>query len=201
MTTSARGLRPIDVRRQQKQANRDTMVAAASELFDSVGYAGTTMEAVAAASGMSVQSVYFAFHSKAGLLRAALEASTPPGSSEPLDRDPDVALRQLVEAARRILEASAGLALAAAAAAPGDEDAAEFHRAQEALRSKAAADLVNQLRRRRPLAPGVTARRVGDVAFGLLSPQLHAVMVRDRGWTSQRYAGWVGDAIGRALWG
>jgi AcrR family transcriptional regulator len=199
VVSSTRAQRPIDLRRQQKQAHRDSMVAAAAGLFDSVGWAGTTMEAVAAASGMSVQSVYFAFHSKAGLLRAALERATPSGSRGPLDGDPDTALRQLVEGACRDLEVKAGLVLAAAGA--GDGDAADLHRDQETLRSKAAADLVHQLRRRRPLAPGVTARRVGDVVFGLLSPQLYVVMVRDRGWTTTRYAGWAADAIGRALWG
>ena len=39
------------------------------------------------------------------------------------------------------------------------------------------------------------------MVYGLLSPQLYALMVHERGWTPKRYAGWVADAIGRALWG
>jgi hypothetical protein len=42
---------------------------------------------------------------------------------------------------------------------------------------------------------------VSDVVYGLLSPQLHALMVHERGWSPKRYAGWATDAIGRALWG
>ena len=39
------------------------------------------------------------------------------------------------------------------------------------------------------------------MVYGLLSPQLHALLVRERGWTTKRYAAWSAEAIGRALWG
>ena len=193
--------RPIDARRQRKQANRDAMVDAAAELFASVGYAATTMDAVAAGSDMSVQSVYFAFHSKANLLRAALERLTPPPSPRPTGTDPDQALVLLVENAVRSLEATGPLVLAAAAAAPGDPAVEEVRAIHEGQRAQAAADLVHHLRSRRPMAPGVKARRVVDVVYGLLSPQLYAMLVQERGWTPKRYAGWCADATGRALWG
>jgi AcrR family transcriptional regulator len=188
-------------RAQQKQANRRAMTDAATRLFASEGYAGTTMEAVAVASGMSVQGVYFAFQTKANLLHAAVEEGTPerpPRISEP---DPDLLLRVLVEDAAVDLDATGGLELAIAAAPPADRAAAEVHQRLEGLRSQRATAVVQQVRARRPLAPGVTPKRVSDVVFALLSPQLHAVLVRDRGWSSKRYAAWATDAIGRALWG
>ena len=39
------------------------------------------------------------------------------------------------------------------------------------------------------------------MVYGLLSPQLYALMVQERGWTPKRYAGWAAEAIRRALWG
>jgi AcrR family transcriptional regulator len=177
------------------------MVDAAARLFASAGYAGTTMESVADGSGMSVQSVYFAFHTKANLLQAALDAAGPPNARRLDEQDPDRALALLVDHAGRRLEATAALALAAAAAAPGDEAARAVHAGYEAARSRAATQLVHQLRNLRPLAPGVTARKVSDVVFALLSPQLWVLLVRDRGWSPTRYVAWCADAIGRALWG
>jgi AcrR family transcriptional regulator len=151
---------------------------------------------------MSVQSVYFAFHSKANLLHAALERAMPPAARPaPVEQDADAALAQLVEHACLVLAATGGLALAAAAAGPGDEGAREVLDRHEARRARAAAELVHQVRSRRPLATGMTARRAADVVFGLLSPQLWTLMVRDRGWTPKRYAAWSADAIGHALWG
>jgi AcrR family transcriptional regulator len=192
--------RPIDAKRQRKQANRDAMVDAASGLFASVGYAATTMDAVASSSGMSVQSVYFTFHTKANLLLAALDRAAPQPSPRITETDPDRALVILVEDAVRSLEATGPLALAAAAAAPGDAAVDEVRVRHDRQRAQAALDLVHHLRNRRPLARGVTARRVTDVVYGLLSPQLHSILVRERGWTTKRYAAWSADAIGRALW-
>ena len=193
--------RPIDAKRQRKQVNRDAMVDAASGLFASVGYAATTMDAVASSSGMSVQSVYFTFHTKANLLLAALDRAAPQPSPRIAETDPDRALVILVEDAVRSLEATGPLALAAAAAAPGDAAVDEVRVRHDRQRAQAALDLVQHLRNRRPLARGVTARRVTDVVYGLLSPQLHSLLVRERGWTTKRYAAWSADAIGRALWG
>jgi AcrR family transcriptional regulator len=177
------------------------MIDAAAGLFSSVGFAATTMEAVAKGSGMSVQSVYFAFHSKANLLQATLYRAVPPSPSRVTEQDPDLALVLLVEDAVRALDASGALALAAATAAPGDPAVAAVWGLVERQRARAATDLVGQLRERRPLAAGVTVRRASDVVYAMLSPQLHALLVQERGWSSRRYAGWCADAIGRALWG
>jgi len=177
------------------------MVRSAADLFTRVGYAGTTMEGIAAGASMSVQSVYFAFHTKANLLQAAIDAATPEPDPRPMETDPDRALAELVDEACRLLGTTGPLALAAAAAGPRDAAADEVLRRYETARSKAASDLVARLRSRRPLAIGVTSRRASDVVYGLLSPQLHTLLVHERGWSPKRYAGWATDAIGRALWG
>jgi len=193
--------RPIDTRRQRKQANHDAMVDAAVALFASVGYTATTMEAVAARSGMSVQSVYFTFHSKANLVQAAIDRATPPPQTRTTEQDPDQALTLLVDGVVRSLEATGALAMAVSAAAPGDAAVTQVRDGLDRRRAQAALDLVHQLRGLRSLARGVTARRAADVVYGLLSPQLHALLVLERGWTTKRYAAWSADAIGRALWG
>ena len=177
------------------------MVDAAVALFASVGYTATTMEAVAARSGMSVQSVYFTFHSKANLVQAAIDRATPPPQTRTTEQDPDQALTLLVDGVVRSLEATGALAMAVSAAAPGDAAVTQVRDGLDRRRAQAALDLVHQLRGLRSLARGVTARRAADVVYGLLSPQLHALLVLERGWTTKRYAAWSADAIGRALWG
>src|SRR5215213_5869367 len=188
-------------RAQSRQANRRAMTDAATQLFRSEGYAGTTMEAVAVASGMSVQGVYFAFQTKANLLRTAVEAAAPVRPERAGESDPDVLLRGLVDDAAAVLDAAGALALAVGTASPADRAAAEVHRHLQEQRSRQAGRLVQQVRALRPLAPGVTSKRVSDVVFALLSPQMHALLVRDRGWSTKRYAAWATDAVSRALWG
>jgi AcrR family transcriptional regulator len=177
------------------------MVEAAVRLFGSAGYAGTTMEAVAAESGMSVQSVYFAFHSKAGLLQAAFDLAAAADDASELPSNADELLRYLVGQACDRLVAIGPLVLAAAAAGPGDQQAAEIRGEQERRRAQACADLVQTLRKARPLRAGVTARSAADVVFALVSPHVHALLTDARGWSQRRYVGWVSEAVAAELWG
>src|SRR5215216_2777099 len=57
-------------RRAQAEATRNDILAAAQRLFDRRGYAATTMDAVAAEAGVALKTVYVAFETKSGLLRA-----------------------------------------------------------------------------------------------------------------------------------
>jgi AcrR family transcriptional regulator len=60
------------LRSRQKLARRETMLAAASRLFDRQGYSRTTFEQIAAASNMGVATVYKYFGSKEGVVKALL---------------------------------------------------------------------------------------------------------------------------------
>lgn len=57
-------------RQLQAAATRRAILDAAQRLFDEQGYPATTMDAIAAAAGVSLKTVYLAFSTKAGLLRA-----------------------------------------------------------------------------------------------------------------------------------
>src|SRR5437763_15977452 len=57
-------------RREQAAATRREILDAAQRLFERQGYAATTMEAIAAEAGVALKTVYVAFETKSGLLRA-----------------------------------------------------------------------------------------------------------------------------------
>src|SRR5215203_5257588 len=57
-------------RRQQAAATRREILVAAQKLFEGQGYAATTMAAIAEESGVSLKTVYVAFETKSGVLRA-----------------------------------------------------------------------------------------------------------------------------------
>src|SRR5215203_5838597 len=64
--------RPYDSsrRRAQAAATRRDILEAAQRLFEPQGYAATTMAAIAAEAGVAVKTVYLAFETKSGVLRA-----------------------------------------------------------------------------------------------------------------------------------
>src|SRR6267378_1038148 len=57
-------------RREQAAATRREILEAAQRLFEHQGYAATTMAAIAAEAGVALKTVYVAFETKSGVLRA-----------------------------------------------------------------------------------------------------------------------------------
>src|SRR5215204_7329069 len=57
-------------RREQAAATRRDILGAAQRLFEQQGYAVTTMAAIAAEAGVALKTVYLAFETKSGVLRA-----------------------------------------------------------------------------------------------------------------------------------
>jgi AcrR family transcriptional regulator len=189
------------------------MVRAAAALFAERGFAGTTMDAVASASGMSVQSVYFTFANKASLLQAAFDdaafvddhVTPPPLSAWYLAAvaadDADVALTGFVQGVVTILRGTARLAFTAAAAAPADQGAAEIADQNEQLRRRDLAAVTDHLAAKRALRPSLSIEEARDVVFALLSPQLYLMFVGSLGWSDQKYAAFAIRALRADLWG
>ena len=72
MTEGVKATRRYDStrRREQAAATRLEILEAAQRLFERDGYGATTMAAIAAEAGVALKTVYLAFETKSGLLRA-----------------------------------------------------------------------------------------------------------------------------------
>jgi AcrR family transcriptional regulator len=71
------------LRQQQAGQTRDQVLAAAAELFEQSGWAGTTVAAIARHAGVAVETVYSGFGSKKQLLRAVVDFAVV-GDAEPV---------------------------------------------------------------------------------------------------------------------
>src|SRR3954453_21414411 len=72
MAEPAKPRRRYDSRRRREQAEgtRTAILEAAERQFEAHGYAATTMAAIAAEAGVALKTVYLAFETKSGVLRA-----------------------------------------------------------------------------------------------------------------------------------
>src|ERR1700733_12494473 len=72
MTEPVKSTRRYDSprRREQAAATRALILEAAQRLFEHQGYAATTMSAIAAEAGVALKTVYVAFETKSGVVRA-----------------------------------------------------------------------------------------------------------------------------------
>lgn len=194
-------------RREQAAETRARILDAAGRLFEAQGYAATSMNAIAAEAGVALKTLYLAFESKGGLLRAVWhlllrgdEGPLPVGERdwyrEVLDEpDPARQLRLNARNSRAVKERVAALMEVLQAAAPADPEIqalwdriqAEFYDNQRAI--------VRSLHRKKALKPGLGIARAADILWALNQPNLYRLLVRDRGWSPAQYEEWLADTF------
>ena len=76
MGTVKRSPRPTS-RAERTRTNRRRMVDCARKLFTTQGYPATTMEQIASAAGVAVQTMYYTFRTKARLLVRSSRSPVP----------------------------------------------------------------------------------------------------------------------------
>ncbi len=192
-----------DKRAERSRRTREKVVEAARELFVTQGYGATSLQEVADRAGVAVQTIYFVFHNKRTLFKDVVDASIA-GDTEPvatMDREwfraacaePTAAgqLRAHVRGTREILGRVAPImSLIAAAAATDPEIAAQWPDGPDprhTVHYAAAEALVGKPDAR----PGISVETAADLLFGLLSPELYLIFVRDRGWSPDRWEEWA----------
>jgi AcrR family transcriptional regulator len=200
-------------RREQAAATRREILEAAQRLFEQQGYAATTMAAIAAEADVALKTVYVAFATKSGVLRALWhlllrgdEDDVPMGERRwyrELVEEPD-SERQLRMTARnsRLVKQRAGALMAVIRnAAPAEPDT-------EALWSRIQSDfydiqrpLVQALHEKKALRPGLDVTRATDILWTLNHPDVWQLLVGERRWTPEQYEQWFGDTICSQLLG
>jgi AcrR family transcriptional regulator len=190
-------------RRAQAAATRGDILDAAQRLFERGGYAGTTMEAIAAEAGVALKTVYVAFETKSGLLRALWNHLLRAGRDEvPIadqewyrevvaEPDPERKLRLTARSSRQVKERIAGVLEVIRSAAPADPDIGalwsriqtEFHANQRVI--------VDSIAAAGALRPGLDADRATDLLWTLNHPNVWQLLVEERGWTPEQYEQWL----------
>ena len=190
---------------------RRRILDAAQDLFLAHGYSATSIEAIAAAAGVSVPTVYVRFETKRLLLKALLDR-TIAGDDEPvptLERpwvreafsaptSPEL-IRRFVAGARRIQARTAPLDMVIRAAAGTDAELTELWETNQQQRHTVADTFLRAVKTHGPLPPGLTHRQATDIAYSLLSPDLYQLLVVERGWTSAAWERWITAALTHQL--
>jgi len=192
-------------RREQAAATRAAILEAAQGLFESQGYAVTTMSAIAHAAGVSLKTVYVVFETKSGVLRALWHLLLRGDDADvPVDQrtwyhevlaepDPERQLRLNARNSRIVKQRAAALMRVIRDAAPSDADlAALWARIQSDFHANQR-EIVASLHERGALTPGLDVERGADVLWALNHPDLWHLLVGQRGWSPEDYERWFGD--------
>lgn len=198
---------------EKSRQTRQRILQAAHELFVSQGYGATTLQGIAERAGVAVQTIYFAFGNKPSLLKELVDVTIAgddeqvPTMQRPWFLDAlaadtaETQLRAHVHGTCRILQRVATIIDVLRAAGAQDPSLAQMWQQDTDPRlqvhTAAARSLVSKPGARAHLSIGHAA----DVLFGLLSPELYLLFVRDRGWTGERFEQWAYDTLHAQLCG
>lgn len=198
-------------RREGAEATRRAILDAARAMFCEKGYAATSMQMIAQAAGISMDTVYASVGKKPALFALLVESAISGADVEiPAEE------REYVQAIRAERDAVRKLAIYAAALRSIQQRLAPLFRVlQEAAATDAGlAELWNGVAERRAgnmklfakdlagtgqLRRGLDTETVADVLWTMNSPEYYLLLVEGRGWQPAKFEKWLKDAWRRLL--
>lgn len=200
-----------EIRRRRSAETRRRILECARELVVEKGYAGTAVAEVARRAGVHVDTVYALVGRKPVILHELVEnaISGTDHAVDPLERDYVQAMRAEPDAGRkldlyagamsRIHERLAPLFLALRDASRADPEAGRIWSAISERRALNMRRLADDLLRTGQIRPDLTLDQVADLVWVTNSPDVHQLLVQDRGWTPEQYQAWLADSWRRLL--
>jgi AcrR family transcriptional regulator len=188
---------------------REAVIDAAHTLFVARGYGATTIDAISERAGVPEPTVYRLFASKLGILKSLLDVSIAGDAADiPLGGRPAVRQifedpnpsRQVAGFASMVTEINARvgpLYRILLSASGADPEAATLLDDLTRQRREGQLALVRSIVT--ALRPGLTKRIAADIVHAIASPEVHHLLVIDRGWTPDRYQRWLSDTLADQL--
>lgn len=197
------------VRTAQAAQTRASIVAAAARLFESNGYAATSIRQVAGEAGVAEDTVYATFKTKPRLLTAVIDLrlSAGTGVRNVMERAEALAVRDETDQRRQIKLLAADLANVVGRVGP----VFEMMRSAATIEPTMAdvyAEMQGYRRRNMHTAIGWIAARgrlrvdvetATDTLWICAAPDTHRMLTVLQGWTSDHYRDWLEDTLSRTL--
>lgn len=194
------------LRADQARETRRRIREAADALFLEGGYVATSMDDIATSAGVSRQTVFSAFGSKANLLKEAFDVRLA-GDDEPVPISDRAAAQHMLEEEdpAALVRAQADFVIlttlrvlplwpAMVAGAATDRACAEVLAFFDRVRFEGPGGIVDELARRGVLRKGLRRKRGKEAMYLLTNPNvIHDAL--ERGWTVPELQRWLGDCL------
>jgi AcrR family transcriptional regulator len=198
-------------RREQARARQRTVVLAATELFERDGFRATTIAAVAKAAGVSAESVYKSFGTKATLAKAVFDQALA-GDDEPVpvaERPEAKAIQAEPDVRRKLALYAVGLAHRQEQSAKvqilirdgrhTDDTLEEIWQKLLDERLTGMAMMARHLVDTGQLRAGIDHTEVRDLLWTYIAVEQYELLVLQRQWSLDRYTAWLTRALTAAL--
>ena len=196
-------------RRAQARRSRAEVVSTARRLFLASGYSATTVAAVAAEAGVSVETVYKTFGGKPGLVRAIRDEALTGAGPEPAERrsdelqaaesNPSAIIRGWARLTLEVSPRVTPILLLVRDAGVTDPEMALLRAEMDHARLKRMTHNATTLASRGHLREGLSLERAAEVMWTYSSPELFHLLVGTLGWPLEQYGDFIADALVAAL--
>ena len=200
--------RYVSPRREEgARLTRRAILDAAHGLFLAQGYVATSVDQIAERAGVSKPTVFAAVGSKRDVLKVLRDHALA-GDDEPVpvperawvrevlaEPDPARTLRLYARGNAQLQARYADLDEVLHAAAGADDALRELWRTSEAERLQAAAFFVDNLVTKGALRPGLDRAGAVDLMWAFMASDNFRRLVRQRDWSPDEYARWLGDTL------
>lgn len=197
-------------RSDRAQATAERIVQAARELFLDRGYVTATIEAIAEAADVAVETVYARFRNKRTLLLAVLDHAVTESGAVPLEQRPELTeitrqpdlhgrVQHAARLSRGMLERISPVYALLRDAAQTDDSLRAHVAEQVALRLAFQRQLIDALLKDGALRPDLTPAAAAETYSALANPELYLLLTQLHGWTATKYERWLADSIHRLL--
>jgi len=199
------------LRAAQARQTRLRILDAASGLFAERGYVAATMDAIAAAAGVAVDTVYAAFGAKRGLLSALIDQGVigPDATGPVLEQEAPQAVFRERDARRQVAMFAADIATRIERVRPLDDilqsavavdgDAAELRKQLRESRYANLRGFAAALAANDGLRDELTIDDAATLIWTLTSSEVNRLLRDVRGLSLEDYVEWLSDTLTRTL--
>ena len=190
-------------RQEQARRSREAVLDVAERLFLDLGYAATTVAAIAQDAGVSVETIYKAFGGKAGVVRALYQRGLTGRGPVPAyqrsdqmrakETDPRAIMREWGVLTAEVASVVSPIRLLIRSAALVDPEMAELLKSNDDERLERMRHHARFLKKRGYLRSGVKVKEATDVLWTCSSVELYELLVIQRGWSLPRFAQFVAE--------
>ncbi len=201
MTSNIKRSYNSEGRKAQAKKTRNRILETAKSLFQTHGFEGVTIDAIALEAQVSTPTVYSLFQSKRGVLRALMDEALSSEEFESLvvqvkkEKTARGRLQVTAKIARQLYDAERlqmSIFRGASVLSPEFKD---VEKEREDRRFKRQEETVESLFYEYALKPGMSLLKARDIMWTFTGRDIYRMFVIERGWSSDEYEEWLAQHL------
>ncbi|MBA2728057.1 MAG: TetR/AcrR family transcriptional regulator [Parachlamydiaceae bacterium] len=192
-------------REAQAAETKNRILLTSKECFQSLGFEGVTIEALAKAAKVSAPTIYSLFQSKRGVLLALMDNSFMVDQFDALidkirkENSPTVRFALTAKLARKINDAEKAHMEIFQGATMLAPEFKKLEKEKEQLRYKRQEETISQMVKENSLSKELSVPKARAILWAFTGRDMYRMFVVEQQWTSDEYEKWLSEVLIKTL--